>query len=66
MKIESKTVQIPTQLFIQLVKYFGNTTNENPIVKKEQEQRKEYIIEELIKKSDNMKKREDYKNKHSL
>lgn len=64
MKIESKTVQIPAELFVQLVRYFGNITtlDSDP----EQEERKKYITSELCKKLDSLKAREDYKTKHSL
>ncbi|MBP1565442.1 MAG: hypothetical protein J6A58_06800 [Oscillospiraceae bacterium] len=64
MKIESKTVQIPAELFVQLIRYFGNiiTPDSDP----EQEERRRYITSELCYKFESLKRREDYKTKHSL
>lgn len=63
MKIETKTVQLPAEVFVQLVRYFGTAS---PDTDPEQEARRQFIVAELSKKLDSLKAREDYKTKHSL
>lgn len=61
MKIESANVQIPTPLFVQLVKFLGTSAPESD---PEREDQRQYILSQLNDKLEKMKKREEYARSH--
>lgn len=61
LKIDSQNVQISRAAFIQLVKYFGAAA---PDQDPEQEERRQFILQELFEKTNRLKKREEYKKQH--